>query len=175
METSKAPAGATSGEGSGTGEGPSLAGISDKGFYKIGDVCDLTDTQPYVLRFWESEFPQLAPRKSRSGQRIYQKKDIEMVLRIKRLLYEEEYTIAGARKKLEDEEGGGVAAATAEPVARTSAPAKQAAPAAHAAAARAARPSKEPSSGGDAKRLAETLRTVRSELRSLRDILKPGS
>lgn len=69
-------------------------------FYKIGEVCSLTDTQPYVLRFWESEFPQLAPRKSRTGQRVYRPRDIEMVLEIKKLLYEEGYTIAGARKKL---------------------------------------------------------------------------
>jgi len=62
----------------------------------------MTDTQPYVLRFWESEFPQLAPRKSRSGQRLYQKRDVDLVLRIHKLLYDEEYTIAGARRKLED-------------------------------------------------------------------------
>ncbi len=69
-------------------------------FYKIGEVCQLTDTQPYVLRFWESEFPQLAPTKSRSGQRLYRKKDIDLVLSIKQLLHDEGYTIAGARKKL---------------------------------------------------------------------------
>ena len=80
--------------------------IPNKLFYKIGEVCELTDTQPYVLRFWESEFPQLAPRKNRSGQRVYQRKDIDTVLRIKRLLYEEEYTIAGARKKLDDDPVG---------------------------------------------------------------------
>lgn len=62
----------------------------------------MTDTQPYVLRFWESEFPQLAPGKSRSGQRLYQKRDVDLVLRIRKLLYDEEYTIAGARKKLEE-------------------------------------------------------------------------
>ena len=77
--------------------------IPNKLFYKIGEVCEITDTQPYVLRFWESEFPQLAPRKNRSGQRVYQRKDIDTVLAIKRLLYEEEYTIAGARRKLDDE------------------------------------------------------------------------
>ena len=77
--------------------------IPNKLFYKIGEVCELTDTQPYVLRFWESEFPQLAPRKNRSGQRVYQRKDIDTVIRIKKLLYEEEYTIAGARRKLEEE------------------------------------------------------------------------
>ncbi|MFQ5701141.1 MAG: MerR family transcriptional regulator [Acidobacteriota bacterium] len=77
--------------------------VPNKLFYKIGEVCELTDTQPYVLRFWESEFPQLSPKKNRSGQRVYQRKDIETVVRIKELLYEEEYTIAGARKKLEEE------------------------------------------------------------------------
>jgi DNA-binding transcriptional MerR regulator len=77
----------------------------EKLFYKIGEVCQLTDTQPYVLRFWESEFPQLAPQKTRSGQRIYRSSDIELVLRIKKLLYEEEFTIAGARKQLEFERG----------------------------------------------------------------------
>lgn len=71
-------------------------------FYKIGEVCAMTDTQPYVLRFWESEFPVLAPRKSRSGQRLYEKKDVDLVLQIKKLLYDEEYTIAGARKRLEE-------------------------------------------------------------------------
>ena len=74
--------------------------VPKKLFYKIGEVCSLTDTQPYVLRFWESEFPQLAPRKTRTGQRVYRPRDVEMVLEIKKLLYEEGYTIAGARKKL---------------------------------------------------------------------------
>ena len=80
--------------------------IPEKLFYKIGDVCELTDTQPYVLRFWESEFPMLSPQKNRSGQRIYRKHDIELVERIKTLLYDEGYTIAGARKRLEQEEAG---------------------------------------------------------------------
>jgi len=74
--------------------------IPKKHFYKIGEVCSLTDTQPYVLRFWESEFPQLAPNKSRTGQRIYRSRDVQLILEIKKLLYEEGYTIAGARKKL---------------------------------------------------------------------------
>jgi len=81
--------------------------IPRKLFYKIGEVCQFTDTQPYVLRFWESEFPQLAPKKSRSGQRLYRRKDIDMVLEIKKLLYEEGFTIAGARKKLGMAEGQG--------------------------------------------------------------------
>jgi DNA-binding transcriptional MerR regulator len=74
--------------------------LPKKPFYKIGEVCSLTDTQPYVLRFWESEFPQLAPNKSRTGQRIYRPRDVELILEIKKLLYDEGFTIAGARKKL---------------------------------------------------------------------------
>lgn len=80
--------------------------IPNKLFFKIGEVCELTDTQPYVLRYWESEFPSLAPAKNSSGQRIYRRRDIETVLRIKQLLYEEGFTIAGAKKKLEQEMAG---------------------------------------------------------------------
>ena len=80
--------------------------IPNKLFFKIGEVCEITDTQPYVLRYWESEFPALAPAKNSSGQRIYRRKDIETVLRIKQLLYEEGFTIAGAKKRLEMEMAG---------------------------------------------------------------------
>ena len=74
--------------------------IPNKLFFKIGEVCEITDTQPYVLRYWESEFPALAPRKNRAGNRVYQGKDIKLIFLIKHLLYEEGYTIAGAKKKL---------------------------------------------------------------------------
>ena len=77
--------------------------IPNKLFFKIGEVCEITDTQPYVLRYWESEFPALAPAKNSSGQRIYRRRDIETVLRIKQLLYDEGFTIAGAKKRLEQE------------------------------------------------------------------------
>jgi DNA-binding transcriptional MerR regulator len=80
--------------------------IPNKLFFKIGEVCEITDTQPYVLRYWESEFAALAPAKNSSGQRIYRRKDIETVLRIKQLLYDEGFTIAGAKKRLEVELGG---------------------------------------------------------------------
>ena len=80
--------------------------IPNKLFFKIGEVCEITDTQPYVLRYWESEFPALAPAKNSSGQRIYRRRDIETVLRIKELLYQEGFTIAGAKKKLEQELAG---------------------------------------------------------------------
>jgi DNA-binding transcriptional MerR regulator len=82
--------------------------IPNKLFFKIGEVCEITDTQPYVLRYWESEFPSLAPAKNSSGQRIYRRRDIETVLRIKQLLYEEGFTIAGAKKRLEAEMAGRV-------------------------------------------------------------------
>ncbi len=73
--------------------------IPEKLFYKIGEVSRITEVEPYVLRYWESEFPFLKPRKSRSGQRLYVKKDIETIFEIKRLLYEERYTIEGVKKK----------------------------------------------------------------------------
>lgn len=69
-------------------------------FYKIGEVCKICDVPAHVLRYWETEFPRLAPNKNRSGQRIFREKDVQLVAEIKRLLYEEGYTIAGARKQL---------------------------------------------------------------------------
>jgi DNA-binding transcriptional MerR regulator len=89
--------------------------IPSKLFFKIGEVCELTDTQPYVLRYWESEFPALAPAKNNSGQRIYRRRDIETILRIKTLLYEEGFTIAGAKKKLEQEMKEQIKAGTVTP------------------------------------------------------------
>jgi len=74
--------------------------IPEKLFFKIGEVCDIVGIQAHVLRYWESEFPMLAPQKNRAGQRTYRKRDVEMVLRIKELLYDEMYTIPGARKRL---------------------------------------------------------------------------
>lgn len=75
--------------------------MTKKLFYKIGEACKLLDIQPYVLRYWETEFPFLSPGKSKSGQRVYSPKEIEIIRRIKVLLYEEGYTIAGAKKRLE--------------------------------------------------------------------------
>jgi len=78
-----------------------MAGLSrTKLFYKIGEVSSLAGVEPYILRYWESEFPALSPKKNRGGQRVYQKKDLDLVLHIKRMLHEEGYTISGARKKL---------------------------------------------------------------------------
>ena len=93
--------------------------IPQKLFFKIGEVCELAGVQAHVLRYWETEFPMLAPQKNRAGQRTYRRKDVEMALRIKELLYDEQYTIAGAKKKLAIElrspgrEGSGAAPAKA--------------------------------------------------------------
>ncbi len=89
--------------------------VEEEKLYKIGEVCKLADVQPYVLRYWETEFPQLAPNKSGGGQRLYTRREIDTILRIKELLYREGFTIAGAKKKLETE--------LAEPVAEAPAPA----------------------------------------------------
>jgi len=78
--------------------------IPDKAMYKSSEVCEYTKTQPYVLRFWESEFPQLSPARGRGGQPVYRRTDIDLILRIKQLLYDEEYTIDGARQRLEQEQ-----------------------------------------------------------------------
>src|SRR3972149_9515865 len=76
--------------------------IPDKMFFKIGEAGNIAGVETHVLRFWESEFKQLKPTKNRKGQRVYQKKDIETVLNIKKLLYENGYTIAGAKKWLKE-------------------------------------------------------------------------
>lgn len=74
--------------------------MQDKLFYKIGEVSQLTGLEAYVLRFWESEFPALHPKKSKGNQRVYTKREIDLILQIKKLLYQEGMTIAGAKKKL---------------------------------------------------------------------------
>jgi DNA-binding transcriptional MerR regulator len=74
---------------------------AEEKLYKIGEVCKVADLQPYVLRYWETEFPQLSPGKSGGGQRLYTRKELDTILRIKELLYREGFTIAGAKKKLE--------------------------------------------------------------------------
>jgi DNA-binding transcriptional MerR regulator len=71
-------------------------------FYSIGDVCNLTDLKPHVLRYWESQFKFLHPAKNRSGNRVYQRKEIELIMLVKQLLYEEKFTIDGARQKIDD-------------------------------------------------------------------------
>ena len=74
-------------------------------FYRIGEVSRLTGLEPYVLRYWESEFPQIKPDKGKSGQRLYKKQDVDNIFHIKQLLYKDGYTIAGARRKLNGKAG----------------------------------------------------------------------
>jgi len=74
--------------------------IPDKMFFRIGDVSRITDVKPYVLRYWESEFKLLKPIKNRAGQRVYRKKDVELIVEIKKLLYEDKFTISGAKKRV---------------------------------------------------------------------------
>ena len=80
-----------------------------EGYYQIGDVSRLANVKPFVLRFWEEEFPMLQPFKSPSGRRLYRQEDVDLVLKIRRLLYDEGFTIAGARRFLQDAENGSAA------------------------------------------------------------------
>src|SRR5215831_503861 len=77
--------------------------IPDKLYFKIGEVSELLGVEPYVLRYWESEFPSLSPKKSGTGHRLYRRKDVELLLRIKHLLYDKRFTIEGARQTLQSE------------------------------------------------------------------------
>ncbi len=105
------------------GNGHSGPALPDKSLFRIGEVSRLTSTKPFVLRYWETEFPMLQPVKSPKGHRLYRREDIETVYTIKRLLYDEGFTIAGARRHLRDQSFGalggnganGGAAAAAEP------------------------------------------------------------
>lgn len=76
-------------------------------FYSIGDVCQLTDLKPHVLRYWESQFRFLNPAKNRSGNRVYQRREVELIQLVKHLLYTEKYTIDGARQKVDEHRKGG--------------------------------------------------------------------
>ena len=81
---------------------PYASVIPDKVYFKIGEVADIVGVKPYVLRYWETEFPDIAPAKSKSKQRLYKRKEVEAILRIRDLLYKEKFTIEGARKRLKE-------------------------------------------------------------------------
>lgn len=78
--------------------------VPDRLYFRIGEVSAITGIPPYVLRYWESEFPGLQPKKSGGGQRLYRKRDVVLVLEVKKLLYQERYTVAGARRRLAERE-----------------------------------------------------------------------
>ena len=141
-------------------------------YYKIGEVCDLCQIQPHVLRYWETEFSQLSPSKNSSGQRVYRYKDLLLVRRIKQLLYEEGYTIAGANKKLATEDLLAADPALASPPGRSDG---RAAPKELK---REILPLFPPSSAGSSAsslrsgQTRELVETIRSEARSLLEILR---
>jgi DNA-binding transcriptional MerR regulator len=121
-------------------------------YYKIGEVCNLLGVEPHVLRYWETEFANLSPPKSKSGHRTYRPKDIELLLQIRKLLYEDGFTIAGARKQLRT----GTPSDHAEPRRRTAGPAR-------------GRPKR---SGSDA--AGKPLEKVREELQNILTLLDRG-
>src|SRR6202012_1415153 len=82
---------------------PGTPEIPDKLYFRIGEVSELLGVEPYVLRYWETEFNALSPKKSGTGHRLYRRKDVELLLRIKHLLYEKKFTIEGARQHLHEE------------------------------------------------------------------------
>ncbi len=84
-----------------------LRGEPVQEFYSIGEVCELTELKPHVLRYWESQFKVLNPAKNRSGNRVYARREVELILLVKQLLYVEKYTIDGARQKLDEHRRGG--------------------------------------------------------------------
>ncbi len=91
---------------------PTEVVIPDKEEFKIGEVCEIAGVKPFVLRYWETEFPELSPSKGAGGQRTYTRADVQLILRIKQLLYEERFTVAGAKKRLSEE----IASQEAKPV-----------------------------------------------------------
>src|SRR5882724_7664369 len=86
--------------------GPDFAEIPDKLYFRIGEVSGLVGVEPYVLRYWETEFPAVGPKKSGTGHRMYRRKEVELLLKIKHLLYEKRYTIEGARQSLHNDAKG---------------------------------------------------------------------
>ena len=91
----------------GSAHGTSLGSSEVREFFSIGDVCSLTGLKPHVLRYWESQFKFLSPAKNRSGNRVYQRKEVEMIMLVKHLLYSEKYTIDGARQKIDEHRKAG--------------------------------------------------------------------
>ena len=81
--------------------------VAAKEYYSISEVCDIVGLRPHVLRYWETQFPVLSPSKNRSGNRVYQRKEIKIILYVKQLLYDEKYTVEGAKQKLEQLRKGG--------------------------------------------------------------------
>jgi DNA-binding transcriptional MerR regulator len=145
--------------------------IPEKLFFKIGEVCDLAGVQAHVLRYWETEFPMLAPQKNRAGQRTYRRRDVEMALRIKELLYDEQYTIAGAKKRLANELRGVNRESSAAISPKTAARSLRPPPSL---AAKFASNRSAPSDGPTDSNQRPALREIASQLREILDLLDAG-
>lgn len=102
-----APESGSGNRAAGTTPPPRERPVARKEYYSISEVCDLVGLRPHVLRYWETQFPLLNPSKNRSGNRVYQRKEIRLILLVKHLLYEEKYTVEGAKQKLEQLRKGG--------------------------------------------------------------------
>ena len=146
--------------------------IPEKLFFKIGEVCEIAGVQAHVLRYWETEFPTLAPQKNRAGQRTYRRRDVEMALRIKELLYDEQYTIAGAKKKLASEARGSAKGEVA-PSAPAKAPARSLQPPPSLAARFSSRSDSTPAVTPNSSQRA-ALREIARQLREILDLLDEG-
>jgi DNA-binding transcriptional MerR regulator len=134
--------------------------IPKKLYYKIREVCEIVGVEAHVLRYWETEFPALSPPKSKSGQRTYRPKDIELLLQIRKLLYEDGFTIAGARKRL----SGHKAASDGDGLEKD-----------HPLPTVAAEPSKaNPKADADSKPASDRLKKVQSELENILTLLDRG-
>lgn len=158
--------------------------IPEKIYFKIGEVCELVGVQAHVLRYWETEFPMLSPQKNKSGQRSYRRRDVKMALRIKQLLYNEMFTIAGAKKKLQAEQRAGSKQKTTEvtPSTETSSPSVEAPTLfenvfepkiPRASVSPSADPNDPEPIPGNSER--EALKTIANHLLELRDMLKANS
>jgi DNA-binding transcriptional MerR regulator len=146
------------------------AKVKKRLYYKIGEACKIVGIQPYVLRYWETEFAALNPGKSKSGQRVYGERELALIRRIQQLLYEEGYTIAGAKKKLEAEIGpNGEPEETAEEAARSAATAATESKAAESKAA--GDDARTPATNGADERAARLEQGLRAALAEAREIL----
>src|SRR5690242_6459747 len=133
--------------------------VPDKLYFRIGEVARLAGIKPYVLRFWETEFPALDPKKSGTGHRLYRRKDVQLVLEIKRLLYEKRYTIEGARKFLEARSKTSDSGTPSAGVVSKKSSSKQA-------------PQQKPTQAGIIDNPSPLLNTVRNKLREIVKLLK---
>ncbi len=144
--------------------------MAKKLYYKIGEACKKLEIQPYVLRYWETEFPFLSPNKSKSGQRVYSDHELTVICRIKELLYEEGYTIAGAKKKLEGEMAAEGDDGAPEAAKKTTKKRGRTAGGSSAAGKGAA-----PDAGGKAEELRLGVETALRQAREILEVLEPGS